>query len=67
MNVVDLREDLISVYERLKNGQIGISEAKEQANVAGKIMSTAKAQMEYNKLTGNNKTKIQFLEQRKGQ
>ena len=42
MNVVDLRNDLINVYEKLRNGEIGMDEAKQAANVSGKIMSTAK-------------------------
>ena len=61
-NVKELRDDLVGLYGDLKSGKIGISEAKGRANVAGKIMSTAKTQMEYNKMTGNNKNKIKFLE-----
>jgi len=61
MNVTELRNDLIKVYDDLKNGKIGISEAKERANISGKIISTAKTQMEYNKMTGNNKNEIAFL------
>ena len=61
-NVKELRDDLISIYQDLKSGRIGMSEAKELANVSGKIISTAKTQMEYNKMTGNNNGKIKFLE-----
>jgi len=61
MNVTELRDDLIKVYEDLKSGKIGLSEAKERANVSGKIIATAKTQMEYNKMTGNNKNEITFL------
>ena len=62
MNVTELRDDLIEVYQDLKDGKIGIQEAKEQANVSGKIISSAKVQMEYNKMTGNNKNSIAFLD-----
>ena len=66
MNVVDLRNDLILVYEKLRNGEIGMDEAKQAANVSGKIMSTAKTQLEYNKMCGK-KSEISFMEQREGQ
>ena len=62
MNIKDLRDDLISVFEKLKKGEIGQQEAKELANVSGKILSSAKTQMEYNKMTGGNNKPIQFLE-----
>jgi len=62
MNVKNLRDDLIRVYEQLKSGEIGIDEAKQLANVSGKIMATAKSQMEYNKMTGNKKNAISFME-----
>ena len=61
-NVKTLRDDLIKAYQQLRSGEIGISEAKGLANMAGKIMSTAKTQMEFNKMTGNNKRNIKFLQ-----
>jgi hypothetical protein len=61
MNVLDLRNDLIEVYNNLRTGKLGQDEAKQAANVAGKIMSTAKAQMEYNKMC-QSKRKINFLD-----
>ena len=60
-NIEDLRNDQIEVYNDLKSGKIGQSQAKELANVAGKIMSSCKIQMEYNKMTGNGKKKIKFI------
>lgn len=47
-NIQDLRNSLLDVYDKIRNGKIGIREAKENANVAGKIISTAKLQLEYN-------------------
>lgn len=61
MNVLNLRNDLIEVYQQLRAGKIGMSEAKEAANVSGKIISTAKLQLEYNK-TIQSKRKIKFLD-----
>lgn len=57
----DLRNDLLDVYNQLREGEIGQSKAKEMANVAGKIIASAKSQLEYNKWakTGN---KIDFYE-----
>jgi len=62
MNVTELRNDLIKVYNQLRGSEIGIQEAKELANVSGKILSSAKTQMEYNKMTGNKNNTIKFLE-----
>ena len=60
MNVTELRENLISVYEQLRKKEIGVSEAKELANITGKVISSAKAQMEYNKMVGS-KSAIKFM------
>lgn len=61
MKVTDLRNDLLKVYEGLRNGEVGLNEAKQASNVAGKILSSAKVQIEYNKLV-QSKSKIEFLE-----
>ena len=61
MKVKELRNELISVFNNLKKGEIKQSDAKEFANVAGKIISTAKLEIEYNKIMGT-KSKIDFLE-----
>jgi len=45
----------------LKSGEIGLSEAKELANVAGKVFSSAKLQLEYNRYAQSKKT-IEFLD-----
>lgn len=60
-NVTDLRNDLMDVYNAVRNKEIGLSEAKEVANVAGKILSSCKVQMEYNKYVGS-KDSIHFLQ-----
>ena len=61
MNVLQLRNDLISLYADMREGKIGLDEAKHAANVAGKIMSTAKTQLEYNRMI-QAKRKILFLD-----
>lgn len=60
-NIVELRNDLMEVYDCLREGKLGIAEAKQAANVAGKIISTAKVQIEYNKMI-QSKNRIPFLE-----
>jgi len=61
MNVTELREQLVDVFNKLRAKEIGVSEAKELANVAGKIVSSAKTQLEYNRYCGS-KNSIKFLE-----
>ena len=60
-NIKELRDEQILVYDQLKKGKIGQAQAKELANVAGKIMGSAKLQMEYNKMTGSKDSPIGFL------
>jgi hypothetical protein len=59
-NLTELRNDALKVYEQLRNKEIGIQEAKEASNVFGKIISSCKAQLEYNKYTGS-KNPIDFM------
>jgi len=63
-NIVDLTNDMAVVYNELRAKELGNSEAKELANVAGKMISASKTKMEYNKMTGS-KNPIQFLEDAK--
>lgn len=60
-DISELREDLLIVYNDLRNGKIGIREARENANMAGKIIASAKIQLEYNAYMKASK-KISFLE-----
>ena len=61
MNVKELRDEMIDVFKKLRTKEIGISEAKALSNVAGKIMSTAKSELEYKKFTGDNNNEIKFF------
>jgi hypothetical protein len=59
-NIRDLRDDLIQLYENLKDKKIGLKEVKELTNTAGKIMNSAKLELEYRSFVGN-KEEILFL------
>ncbi len=60
-NAKQLRDDLIKVYQGVKDKTVGLKEAKELTNTAGKILSSAKLELEYRSFTGQ-KDKIDFLE-----
>lgn len=57
----DLRNELAEVFDQLKSGQIKPKEAGELANVAGKMINSAKVQLEYHALRKTT-PKIPFLE-----
>ena len=59
-----LRNDLAQVFDELRAGSIEIKHASELANIAGKMISSAKAQIDYYELTGD-KPVIPFLEEPK--
>lgn len=51
-NISDLLNDLNSVYEGLRNKEIGINDAKTIARVSSTIIRAATVQMERQKMTG---------------
>lgn len=57
-----LRNDLSTVFDELRAGSIDTKQASELANLAGKMISSAKAQIEYYELTGQRPA-IPFLEE----
>jgi len=57
----ELLNDLLGVYSALRNGEMAQGMAKQLANVAGKAVSSGKAQLEYNKWV-KNEGKIDFFE-----
>lgn len=59
-NVEDLRDALSTVFEGLKDGSIKSKEAAEFANLAGKMINSAKVQVEYYALRKESPT-IDFL------
>lgn len=58
----DLRHELGLVFDQLRAGLIKPQEASELANVAGKMISSAKVQVEYYGLR-KLATRIAFLEE----
>ena len=65
MKTVDeLRMQLSEVFTQLKSGDIKYKEASELANLAGKMISSAKVQVEYYALR-KEAPKISFLESSK--
>ena len=61
MNVKELRNELVQLFNELKEDKVDIKKAKEMTNTAGKILSSAKLELMYNQTTNQNKT-IEFLE-----
>lgn len=60
-NANELRNELSAVFAGLKDGTIKPSEAAEMSNVAGKMINSAKVQVEYYALR-KEQPKIAFLE-----
>ena len=60
-NVNELREHLSQVFTDLKSGAIKHTDAGELANLAGKMINSAKVQIEYYALRKES-PKIKFLE-----
>jgi len=60
-NVTELRDELAKVFAELKSGAIKPKEAAELNNTAGKMINSAKVELEYYALKGE-KPSIEFLE-----
>lgn len=60
-NAEELRDELAQTFAQLKAGEIKPSEAAELANLAGKMISSAKVQVEYFALRKES-PRIAFLE-----
>lgn len=60
-NITELRDELLRVFDELRNGKMKPPMAKEINNTAGKIIGSCKVQLELHKLTGS-KPSIKFLE-----
>jgi hypothetical protein len=59
-NVVELREELAKVFTNLSNGKVQHKDAAEMANLAGKMINSAKVQLEYHALRKDTPN-IKFL------
>ena len=60
-NVNELRDNLSTIFEELHKGTIEVKTAAELANIAGKIINSAKAQLDYHAMRKDTTTKITFL------
>lgn len=60
-NCSDLIKDLSTAYELLRNKEMSLNEAKEIANLGGKLIKAASIQLKYNQYMKNN-AEIPFLE-----
>lgn len=63
-NIGDLIADLSGAYELLRNKEMGLNEAKEVANLGGKLIKAASVQLKYNQYMKINEP-IPFLEGKK--
>lgn len=61
-NAQDLRAELADVFNKLRAGEIKPADAAELANLAGKMINSAKVQVEYYALRKES-PKIAWLEQ----
>lgn len=61
MNIKNLRDELIEVFEGLKAGSVKTKDAKELINCSGKIILTSKIELDYNKFM-NLKRTVDFLD-----
>lgn len=50
--ITDIRDQLIEVFNGLRDGSVDIKDAVEINNTAGKIINTAKVQIAYSALRG---------------
>lgn len=60
----DLIKDLSVAYESLRENKLGLNEAKEISNLAGKLIKSSSVQLKYNQHMKVN-DKIPFLESTK--
>jgi len=59
-NITELRAELSTLFNDLRNGDVEVKIAQEMNNSAGKIINTVKVQLEYHSLLGD-KPEIDFL------
>ena len=60
-NVESLRDKLSEIFDALRDGAIAHKEAKEISNLAGKMINSAKVQLDYHSLRKDENFKINFL------
>tara|TARA_R110001606_G_C14958926_1_gene601649 strand:+ start:332 stop:535 length:204 start_codon:yes stop_codon:yes gene_type:complete len=60
-NVSELRDHLSEVFDELRAGNIEAKSASELANLAGKMINSAKVQLDYHDMRKDENVKITFL------
>lgn len=60
-NINDLREQLLHTFTELQSGALDRKDAAELANLSGKVINSAKVQLEYYSLR-KEKPVLRFLE-----
>lgn len=64
-NITELRNDLLESFEQVKKDPRRLAQAGELANTAGKIIASAKMQLEYSIMLGEEPN-IPFLGEKTG-
>ena len=59
-SVTELRSELSDIFSKLKDKKLDHKDAAQFANIAGKMLTSAKIQLEY-KVATKSKTEIPFL------
>jgi len=59
-SVTELRSELADIFSKLKNKQLDHKDAAQFANIAGKMLTSAKIQLEY-KVATKSKCENSFL------
>lgn len=60
-SITELRDSLVTMFNEIKSGSVGVKQAKEMNNTAGKIINSLKVQLEYAELR-KEPPKIPFLD-----
>lgn len=58
--ISSLIDDLKKVYEEARNGDLKLKDARDIANVAGKLIKASSVKLDYNKYKNSNE-EIDFL------
>jgi hypothetical protein len=61
LTITELRTDLLKVYKELRSGELEAKDAKQINNTAGKVIASAKVQLEY-AVSRGEKPDIDFLQ-----
>lgn len=61
-NVAQLRDKLAENFKNLQDGNLSVPEAEAMSNIAGKMISSAVAQLKMAEIT-KSPTRVKFLEE----